>query len=403
MLKLRENIYFALLCLLVLTMLTSYYSTIPIILLALFFLLDKKTIVKNKVIEVIKHPITWGLAVYFLIHLIGYLCSINSKFALKEMTQRLSYLILPTIILSEKISNKNLEKLLQIFSRGVIIVLSFLTTYHFIFFQKNISSFVYFGYKLLNISPFYYSVFIFVAMKISLELKSKFFGLELVILFLFLFLLGNRTSILFILLYLGYVFIKDVKLNILKKSISILGLIIITGISFFFSDSLRKKTNVFFKTINFDIETIQTKNSVTITKNTLEHRILIWSLAKELMSENPLGVGVSRYKAELFNKYKEINFKAAMKNKFNTHNQYIEEVLKFGVIWGGVFIYLIWLLIKQYLDNKIVLPVFLLVLLLSFFESFWYRHHGVLIICFIIPLLHIYNEQKNKYKVDRFS
>ena len=398
MIKHRENIYLGLLCLLILTLLTSYYSTVPIVLLVLFFLSDKKTTIKQKFIKAIKNPITLILITYFLMHLIGFLCSGNNSYALKEVTQRLSYVTIPIVIFGEYISGKRLKKALRFFNLIIITVLFILVAYHYLFYQKTLSSFVYFGFKALDISPFYYSVFIFAAMKINLIFKMKYWYIELVILFLFLFLLGNRTSILFISIYMLYVFFRGVDLTFFKKSMVTLLLLVFGSVVLVFSNSFRQKTNIFFKTISFDIETIQTKNSITTTRNTLEHRILIWSLAKDMIKENPVfGVGTSNYKNMLYQQYETINFKAAIKHRFNTHNQYIEEILKFGFIGGSVFLIMIIGLIKQTLGKEIVFPVLLLVLVLSFFESFWYRHHGVLIISFVLPLLYVYNENKEDY------
>lgn len=395
MFKYRENIYLGLLCLLILTLLTSYYSTIPIVLLVLFFLCDKKITIKEKVRRAVENPITIILGAYFLMHLIAYLCSGNNKFALKEVTQRLSYIIVPVIIFGEYIALKNLRKVMRFFNAITIVTLFLLVTYHYIYYQKSLSSFVYFGYKVLDISPFYYSVFIFTAMKISLELKVKYWYVELFVLFLFLFLLGNRTSIFFISMYMFYIFFIEVKLMLLKKMGLMVLLLVSGGLILVFSGSFRQKTNIFFKTMSFDIETIQTKNSITITRNTLEHRILIWSLAKDIIKGSPFfGVGAGEYKNKLYKKYKDINFKAAIKNEFNTHNQYIEEVLKFGIIGGSVFFLMIIGFIKQTFGKELVFSVLTLVLVLSFFESFWYRHHGVLIISFVIPLLYIYSEHK---------
>ena len=400
MLKSRGTIYLWLLCLLIVTLLTSYLSTIPIILLLLLFLCEKKNAVKIKIIRAFKNPITIILALYFLVHLVAYLCSINNNFALKEMTQRLSYLILPIIIFGEKINFKQLKSVLLFFSKTVLIVLLLLALYHVILYHKGLSEFVYFGYKALAISPFYYSIFIFAAMKINIELKPKYWYVELALLFLFLFLLGNRTSIVFISIYMFYIFFKEGKLTFLKKTVVMSLLLIIAGVILVFSNSFRQKTNILLKTLSFDVETIQTKNSITITRNTFEHRILIWSLAKDIIRENPLfGVGTSNYKKLLYEKYESVNFKAAIKDKFNTHNQYIEEILKFGLIGGGAFFLMIIGLVKQTYDKDVVFPVLLLVLVLSFFESIWYRNHGVLSISFIIPLLYIYSEQKQRQKI----
>ncbi|MCL5127260.1 hypothetical protein M4I23_02485 [Algibacter sp. L4_22] len=133
------------------------------------------------------------------------------------------------------------------------------------------------------------------------------------------------------------------------------------------------------------METIITKNSFTQTKNTAEHRVLIDYLAiKEIMATLPFGVGTGDFQEALNKQYNTVNFKVAIKNKFNNHNQYLAEFLKTGVLGGVLFLMLVFTLWK----TKKSRMGFYFVLLFSIgclVESYLDRQHGIVIFACIIP------------------
>jgi hypothetical protein len=150
------------------------------------------------------------------------------------------------------------------------------------------------------------------------------------------------------------------------------------------------------ETTDFDMETIITKNKVTFTKNTIEHRVLINFISiKESLNSLPFGVGTGDYLNILYNNYKKIGFKQGIKEKFNNHNQYLAEFMKTGVFGGFIFISLIFILFKSASINDVF--YFYLVLFFSlacFFESYLERQHGIIIFSFILPFFLKFDKEK---------
>ena len=146
-------------------------------------------------------------------------------------------------------------------------------------------------------------------------------------------------------------------------------------------------TNV-FKTTDFDIEIIKTKNSFTVTKNTLEHRALINYLSfSPIVKALPFGVGTGDVEDMLQKKYKEINFKAGILSKYNNHNQYVYEFFKTGVLGGFVFIFLLFVLNKNAVSTNSLAQILILFFTIGcFVESYLFRQHGIIIFGFLIPL-----------------
>ncbi len=381
----REKIVLVLVQLLILSFLTSYYATIPIILLVLFFFYDKKRNIKRKILHAYKQPITLLFQGYFFIHILGLLYTENLDLGMNFTIRLLPFLILPIVLLGEEISKESQKKILLFFKNCVLVIFGLLLTYHFWYFNNGLEWFIHFGYKSLGIAPVYYATFILFSIFISDTYKNKYFYFELAILLFFLLLLANRSSLLFLLIYFAF-YKKGYRL--LKKPVISLSIITVISLLFLVKNPLSKKLNILKNTIDFDMEIIKTKNSITVTRNSLEHRIYIWSLATNIIKEHFLiGVGTGDFQKKLEKEYKKANFKAAIKNQYNTHNQFIEEFLKFGVFGGVFFILFFMYLLKTYSKNKLLFIVVFLIIWSNFFESYWSRHHGIIFSSIIILLL----------------
>ena len=196
-------------------------------------------------------------------------------------------------------------------------------------------------------------------------------------------------------LFKAFLFLKN-KFTVIK-TIGIVSLLIGVFLStIFFVPGLKKKFAILVKTTDFNIETIITKNKVTHTKNTLEHRVLINNIAlKEIKKSFLFGVGTGDYLDLLYFNYKKIYFKQGIRERYNNHNQYFSEFLKTGVFGGVLFIVLIFLLLKS-ASNKDVFFVYLIMFfsIACFFESYLERQHGILIFSFILPLFLKFDKKK---------
>jgi O-antigen ligase len=188
---------------------------------------------------------------------------------------------------------------------------------------------------------------------------------------------NNKRGLMFLLVFCGAVFLSS-QLSIVQNRIKVI-----------------------LKTTDFKLETIVTKNKYAVTKNTAEHRILIDYVAiNAIKTSLPFGYGTGDYLDALFLGYNELKFKAGIHHKYNTHNQYLEEFLKTGILGGFLFIYLMILLLKKVREDNLYSFLIVFFAFACCFESFLYRQHGVIIFGFIIPFI-IYNADKLENKASR--
>ena len=90
-----------------------------------------------------------------------------------------------------------------------------------------------------------------------------------------------------------------------------------------------------------------------------------------------------------------MNFIAGIKQKFNTHNQYLENFIELGFLGFIGVILLMIITIKEGLKNKSLLFYTAVgVAFLCLFESFFARHHGVAFFAFYIPLFYKFESDK---------
>jgi hypothetical protein len=114
--------------------------------------------------------------------------------------------------------------------------------------------------------------------------------------------------------------------------------------------------------------------------NSFVTRVSIWKSAWELSLDHlPFGVGASDGKPELFKYYKQTNQHFLAKYEFPTHNQFLDFLLKFGVLGPMVvFIYIFTIGYLGYdLKNAIILSFFILFLTSNLTDDFLLRFDGI--------------------------
>jgi hypothetical protein len=114
--------------------------------------------------------------------------------------------------------------------------------------------------------------------------------------------------------------------------------------------------------------------------NSFVTRLSIWKSAWELSAKNlPFGVGASDGKPELFKYYKETNQKFLAKYEFPTHNQFLDFLLKFGIL--GPLVVLLYIFTIGYLGfdlkNAIIVSFFFLFFTSNLTDDFLLRFDGI--------------------------
>ena len=114
-----------------------------------------------------------------------------------------------------------------------------------------------------------------------------------------------------------------------------------------------------------------------------------WKLCLELISENlALGVGPADVESELQKKYMANGFKISVTEKYNTHNQYLDYLLRFGVIGGLLLIGILGVIIyTSYLDkNYDVMVIFLIFAIAMITENYLSVQRGIVPFCLLATL-----------------
>ncbi len=398
--KYRENIFLIFYFLLFFSFIVSYaLSNILIFLFPVLFFIDSKKRVKEKYRTLIKSKITILYISFFLIQVIGIFYSENLSFAIIRIKVMLPLLFLPAILSVEILSNETYKKLLLILKYLIPLVFIFYIFVHVFIDGRSINTFVHFTIKeKIKVSQFY---LLFILMIPVLEtLKQLYYNNKvivnsfiLILSFMILLTLGNKTTLMFLLLLSVGMLIKYWKKS-KKKGISVLLSIIILSSIALQIPIIKNRMAVFVKTTDLNLHTVITKNRFTITKNTFEHRVLINYLSLlEIKKAFPFGVGTGDFQDKLNEQYQRVGFKEGIRRGFNNHNQYLSEFLKTGVLGGIFFILLIFSLLKlikkEYFFYSYIIIFFTIG---CFVESYLDRQHGVIIFAFLIPFF-LYNER----------
>lgn len=397
---LRQKIFSILiLCMLVSFILSRALSNIIGALFVLFFFIDKWRNIKYKLKIAFQSKIIWLFFLLFLAQIIGLIYSEDQDFALKRIQTYVPILYIPLVLKTERINFHYLVKVLNASKFIISSIFITLILFHIFILERGLNTFVNFTVnELLSISQFY---IIFVLLIPIVESSRQIYFKRKVcinsfILFLNLCivaLLSNKTTFIFLAIVALILIVRLAIYNIKKGVLFMMGFTAIITLAMQLN-VVNDKIDVFIKTTDFDLETIITKNKFAITKNTVEHRVLINYVSIQAISEAlPFGYGTGDYTKALLEGYKDIEFKAGIYSEYNAHNQYLEEFLKTGFLGGIIFFMLIIQLIRESDINNLYSIVVYFFAFACFFESYLYRQHGVVILAFLLPLL-IFNTNR---------
>ena len=229
LIKERETIYSILLFLVIFTATLGFkLNSISVILLSVFYLIDKSLFSKLKKA---KNIIVLLFSCYFLIYLVGYFYSNNKVIAIHEIEVRLSFLVLPIILITEKISSENIKKVFVFLKYWLIIIAAYLLLHKVFIVGGPISTLS--THSLIfvtNVHQAYYSLFyifclLFIIYQIKTNQINKTIGfLEILFFLFFIVLLNARVTVLFaIIITILFLLQESLKAKGNKKTIILLG------------------------------------------------------------------------------------------------------------------------------------------------------------------------------------
>ena len=324
----------------------------------------------------------------FFLYIIGLWTSTNTDIALKNITRVLTLLLLPVIILSHNKENFNFKKIYYSLGAGLIIgmlicwgfvIESILTNATPLRQAPYFFEWIYSNWNLvkpIGVHPNYFALLIVILVLAIIKTEELKFlrknKLKLILLlipfFLFLFELSSRVAMLAFVL----VITVSVLQNRSRKKGILIGLFIV---------------GLILLSVKFDYLGNKFSGLVDGRGNVKVERIQRWDfIIREFKKEDKLILGVGSGDTEEIytSAYINGNFKTALIEGYNAHNQFVEFLVSNGFFGLLVFV---WVLLFFALKTKLrgeALSFFITIVLLSFIESFLCRAKGVFIFSFFI-------------------
>lgn len=373
--------------------LTSYFIAIWIV---TFF--SQKSNLQNIRLQYLRNKALILSSIFYVLHLIWLINTQNIKSGLFDIQVKMSFLILPFLVVSTVLQEKkNEEKIFLFFISGSFIsqLISIFYVLYIKYFTNATISFFY-GDISIFLHPSYMSLYVILSIVLSVFLLYKQVGekikivliLNLLFSIVFIFLLSSKSGMisLFLLVLMGVIFaFLKINLNIwLKVIVSIL---LLLGIAFSLLNNSRIKQalSVFDEIVLSGIEYSPQK----YTESNAD-RLFVWKSAFEMIKENwLLGAGTGDVKDALLEQYKKDKFIDAYEKKLNSHNQYLETFIGLGIIGFlvliGMFIIPLITAIKE--SNYILISFLIIVAFNLLFESMFNTQAGVVFIAFFYNLL----------------
>ena len=335
----------------------------------------------------------------YLLVLIGSLYSTNTAEAVFKIQQKSALLVFPVVFgCSRVLTDSSLRKIGSAFSLFVFLGCIVCLANGVYFYGQTGSAEKLTGYGLVilkDMSPFILAMccvlsVIFLAQRFYernfTSRKEQVAAIVLIVFFsLFLLLLGNRNTLLTWLIVAVFYFLRIV--NSRRWSIAFIGLLIVTLLGAIFTNPALKRQ---WK----DLADISAGNSVTLDEDSSlgrdwggkAIRLAIWKCSGDIIRDHWLtGVGTGDAQQALQDAYEKRKFYFASRyNKYNAHNQYIQETIAGGI--AGLVVLLACFLVPFVLYARANYPPYLLflscIIIICLTESIFELSKGVILYSF---------------------
>lgn len=346
----------------------------------------------------------------YLIQIIGLIYSDEFRESKQQLEVKSTILLFPVFFaLYDHDFNLRRNILISFFISCNIVCLvsvyyhfSFYTENDFYYALSNIGYLVHTGIPKVRIHPVYFSGYLLFCTIIARQLyylipnrKIKIVLVaDVLVLSFFIFLLASRIVLVVYAFFLFILLLKKLKNKTFLYQASLsLAIIMILAITVISLPVLNIKVKHLLNQIN---QPKSTEESIYV--DGVSFRIQKWRGSALVLKENFfLGVGTGDATMALLDAYKKINFTEGIKQKFNAHNEYLQEFIRHGIIGFLILIvaytYSFLLAIKR--NDQIFLLFMVIIIFLSLTESILSLQKGVVFYAFFNSLFAFNKPESN--------
>ena len=340
-------------------------------------------------------PLAGGFILLYVLYFAGLLYSGNREAAWFDMEVKLSFLLLPAIIMVEWESiRKHIRLILMAFVYGslaTMLISELSALYRFsqggtniVFYYERLSVFLHPSYLGMYINFSILVVFVFLQNNI---LKNRWLWASVILLSLvFLYFLSSRTNII-VGVILAVVMLFYDKVLVPQKWLKISLAVAFMALVFFTKNERFRQINAY--SLNIDQINMKAISSTSA-------RVLLWHSSLDVIKKNFwTGVGIGDSKDELSKQNIRNGYEKLGTISMNAHNQYLEVFLKLGFTGFLVLMYLMLAPVYRALRTRdLLLLGFSLIVVINFLtESMLNREAGVLFVLFFYVLLVLANQE----------
>ncbi|MEI6310996.1 MAG: O-antigen ligase family protein [Bacteroidota bacterium] len=339
------------------------------------------------------------LLLYFVSLLVGLIYTPNVEAGLDEIVKKLSFLLIPIIIVS--IFDK-IEGHTDLFKKVLIgsLLLNFVIAliYAYVNYQKG-NTLAFFYIHLLGFTkmhPSYLSLYLILAICFLYELaqkESKYYFILIPIFIVFTLLLVARTEI-----FILFIVLLIISLHHFNKTKNLS--ILILSVSVLISCSLIAIKNIPELNTRFSVLVKGEENNHTFT-GVKNERSKIWAISYDQIKKTPFwGIGTGS-SASFFNKrFIELNYKLFLDKKINNaHNQFIQQLLIVGIPGLIILLFLYSFIFFKSLQYKyLYLFIFSITLIIaSLTECIFETQSGIVFISIFYTLISLFAIKESNF------
>jgi O-antigen ligase len=311
----------------------------------------------------------------------------QDDFDIENINKKIPFLIMAIVFSSLRFTKKDLHKLLHIFVWAVCIASLFAVGKYVYFQLNNLGGELYYDSfaKFLEKQATYFALYVVVCLcflmyqLIHLNEKRQIINVvKQVFLFSMLLILSTRVSIVAYaigLLFIVIPIIKELKKNVAVK-ILLPVLILVACL-------------IFVKSNNF-VKRFDSISGIATNKTEWQIRVLHWkSVLITALDQNWLIGNIHENSNEqLFENYKKIGFNEGINQKYNAHNQFLEQLLYFGFIGFLALILTVGypLFYGWKSKNHLVMAIMMVFLIFMMTESLLQRLSGINLLALLLPI-----------------